>query len=39
MKFKYELTGVGWAEGCIEINSPIAHFTASYITDALYSEK
>lgn len=36
MKFEYELTGVGWAEGCIEINSAIAYFEASYITDALY---
>lgn len=36
MKFEYDLTGVGWADGCIEINSTIVHFASSYITDALY---
>ncbi|MDD9271733.1 hypothetical protein ACFPES_32340 [Paenibacillus sp. GCM10023248] len=36
MKFEYELTGIGWADGCIEINSSTVHFAASYITDALY---
>lgn len=35
MRFEYELTGNGWADGCIEINSNTVYFAASYITDAL----
>lgn len=35
MKFKYELSASGWADGFIEINSNVAYFTASYLTDAL----
>jgi hypothetical protein len=35
MNFKYELTGKGWADGFIEINSSVAYFTSSYLTNAL----
>jgi hypothetical protein len=35
MNFKYELSGVGWADGFIEINSSVAYFTTSYLTNAL----
>ncbi|OPH52008.1 hypothetical protein BC351_34090 [Paenibacillus ferrarius] len=35
MRFEYKLSGKGWAEGFIEINSNIAYFTTSYLTDAL----
>ncbi|NEW04895.1 hypothetical protein GK047_02540 [Paenibacillus sp. SYP-B3998] len=35
MKFVYELTGSGWADGFIEIESNNVRFTASYLTDAL----
>ncbi|NOV02344.1 hypothetical protein [Paenibacillus planticolens] len=35
MKFEYALTGTGWADGCIEMNSNTVYFTASYINDAL----
>lgn len=36
MEFKYELSGVGWADGFIKINTNIEHFSASYLTDALH---
>lgn len=35
MKFVYELSGSGWADGFIEIESNNVCFTASYLTDAL----
>ncbi|MEV5024543.1 hypothetical protein [Paenibacillus sp. LPE1-1-1.1] len=35
MRFKYELTGRGWASGFIEMNSNTVYFATSYITDAL----
>ncbi|WP_419875145.1 hypothetical protein [Candidatus Pristimantibacillus sp. PTI5] len=35
MRFKYELTGRGWASGFIEMNSNTFYFATSYITDAL----
>jgi len=35
LRFKYELTGIGWADGCIEMNSSTVYFATSYITDAL----
>ncbi len=35
MKFKYELSASGWADGFIEINSNVAYFAASYLSDAL----
>jgi len=35
MRFEYELTGIGWANGCIEMNSSTVYFATSYITDAL----
>lgn len=36
MKFKYELSGAGWADGFIEVNTNIEYFSASYISDALH---
>ncbi|MGM0885007.1 MAG: hypothetical protein ACQEXQ_28690 [Bacillota bacterium] len=36
LKFKYELSDAGWADGFVEINSSIAYFSASFLTDALY---
>ncbi|ACT03185.1 hypothetical protein [Paenibacillus sp. JDR-2] len=35
MRFEYELTGIGWVDGCIEMNSTTFYFATSYITDAL----
>ncbi|WNR46892.1 hypothetical protein [Paenibacillus roseipurpureus] len=35
MRFEYELTGIGWADGSIEMNSSTVYFSTSYITDAL----
>lgn len=35
MRFKYELTGRGWASGFIEMNSNTFYFATSYITDTL----
>ncbi len=35
MKFKYRLTGTGWAECFLEINSQTCTFDVSYLTDAL----
>jgi hypothetical protein len=35
MNFKYELTGKGWADGFIEINTSVAYFTSSYLTNSL----
>jgi hypothetical protein len=36
MRFEYdELIGIGWADGCIEMNSSTVYFATSYITDAL----
>ncbi|OPA78704.1 hypothetical protein BVG16_12680 [Paenibacillus selenitireducens] len=36
MEYKYELSGTGWADGFIEINTNTEHFSASYLTDALH---
>lgn len=36
MEFKYELSGAGWANGFIEINSNTEYFSASYLSDAMY---
>ena len=35
MKFQYNLKGIGWAEGFIEINSQRCEFNPSYLTNAL----
>jgi len=35
MKFEYELTGLGWADGIIEINNQEHYFGISYLTDGL----
>jgi hypothetical protein len=35
MKFEYKLTGAGWAECRIELNSQKCNFTAGYLTNAL----
>ncbi|MCU6792109.1 hypothetical protein OB236_08215 [Paenibacillus sp. WQ 127069] len=35
MRFEYRLSGLGWADGCIEINENICYFTTSYMTNAL----
>jgi hypothetical protein len=35
LKFEYRLSGLGWADGFIEVDSQICYFTASYLTDAL----
>ncbi|MDM5153582.1 hypothetical protein QUF88_06980 [Bacillus sp. DX1.1] len=35
MKFEYQLTGLGWAEGIIEINNQEHYFEISYLTDGL----
>jgi hypothetical protein len=35
MRFEYDLSGKGWADGCIEINSNIVYFSTSYLTDSL----
>ncbi|MEC0227047.1 hypothetical protein [Paenibacillus alba] len=36
MEFKYELSGAGWADGFIEMNTNTEYFSASYLSDALY---
>lgn len=36
MRFEYKLSGLGWANGYMEVNGEICYFTASYLTDALY---
>lgn len=35
LKFEYELSGLGWADGFIEIDKNICYFTTSYLTNAL----
>lgn len=35
MKFEYRLSGLGWADGLIEIDPNICYFTTSYMTNAL----
>ena len=35
MKFNYELTGIGWASGEIEINNQVTHFEVSYLSDPI----
>lgn len=35
MNLKYELTGKGWADGNIEVNSTVVNFTTSYLSDPL----
>lgn len=35
MKFEYRLTGLGWADGLIELDERICYFTVSYLTNAL----
>jgi hypothetical protein len=35
MKFEYQLTGLGWADGIIEINNQEHIFGVSYLTDGL----
>ncbi|MBP3950238.1 hypothetical protein [Bacillus suaedae] len=36
MKFKYSLSGTGWATCIVEVNGQKLEFTASYLTDCLY---
>lgn len=35
MKFKYYLSGIGWATCMVEVNGQKLEFTASYLTDCL----
>jgi hypothetical protein len=35
LKFEYRLSGLGWADGYIEIDQNTCYFTTSYITNAL----
>lgn len=35
MKFEYRLSGLGWADGVVEVDSRKCYFTTSYLTDAL----
>lgn len=36
VKFKYYLSGIGWATCIVEVNGQKLEFTASYLTDCLY---
>jgi hypothetical protein len=36
VKFKYYLSGIGWANCIVEVNGQKLEFTASYLTDCLY---
>ncbi len=35
LKFEYRLSGLGWADGFIEVKEQQCYFTASYLTNAL----
>lgn len=35
VKFKYCLSGIGWADCIVEVNEQKLEFTASYLTDCL----
>ena len=35
VKFKYYLSGIGWATCIVEVNGQKLEFTASYLTDCL----